>query len=112
MLLTFCCDVYHRNEKIGRLEIINGKLIKNEVYTDELIIHPFPRSTTFESITAILKERVICEARCDEFMLKSMGLDHYNVYDILRVTHGVDIDDFIWFKFDDEDITWEDVRVR
>ena len=35
-----------------------------------------------------------------------------NVYDILCFTHGVDVDDFIWFKFDGEDIGFDDVRVR
>lgn len=112
MLLNFCCDIYHCNDKVGRLEIIDGKLIKNEVYTDNLILHPFPRSKTFETVTGALAQRVICESRCDELMLQSMGLTHYNVYDILKSTHGVDIDDFIWFKFDGEDLTWDDVRVR
>ena len=47
-------------------------------------------------------------------MLRSMGLKEYNVYDILRVTHGVDIDDFMWLKFDEDDksLCWDDVRVR
>ncbi len=112
MGITFCCDVYHRDEKVGRLEIADGKLIKNEVYTDKLIFHPFPNSKTFKNIASILKSRVICRERCTDEMLESMGLKEYNVYDILRSTHGVDIDDFIWFKFDGEDITWEDVRAR
>lgn len=112
MKLNFCCDIYHCYDKVGRLEIKDGKLIKNEVYTDNLIFHPFPRSKTIEQVIAALQQRVICESRCNEFLLNSMGLDHYNIYDILYNTHGVDIDDFIWFKFDNEDITWDDVRVR
>lgn len=100
------------NEKVGRLEIIGGKLIKNEVYTSNLLKHPFPKTKTAEGIMSCLRERVICESRCTKELLESMGLKEYNVYGILRDTHGVDIDDFIWFKYDGEDITWDDVRVR
>ncbi len=112
MGVTFCCDIYHRYDKVGRLEIIDGKLVKNEVYTDNLLFHPCPRSTTFSSVADALADRVICEERVDEKLLKYMNLEKYNVYDILRFTHGVDVDDFIWFKFDGEDITFDDVRVR
>ncbi len=112
--LTLCCDIYHENEKVGRLEIVDSKLIKNEVYTDNVIIRPFPATANLMGILGILRSRVICHERCDEEMLKSMGLTEYNVYDIFRNTHGVDIDDFIWFKFDEdrEDLCWDDVRAR
>lgn len=113
-MLNLCFDIYHRHDKVGRVEIVNSKLIKNEVYTDNILIRPFPASTDLLNILGILKNRVICEERCDKELLTSMGLTHYNIYDILRNTHGVDIDDFIWFKFDEdpEDLTWDDVRVR
>ncbi len=111
-LLNFCCDIYHKNQKVGRLEIINNKLVKNEVYTNNLLLHPFPRTKTLMGITSALKERVICKERATKEILDSMGLKEYNVYAILRNTHGVDTDDFIWFKYDGEDITWDDVRVR
>ena len=43
--LTMCCDVYHAYEKVGRFEIVDSKLIRNEVYTDNMIIRPFPATT-------------------------------------------------------------------
>ena len=112
--LTMCCDVYHAYEKVGRFEIVDSKLIKNEVYTDNMIIRPFPATTPLFNILEILRGRVICESRCDKGMLNHMGLDKYNWIDIFRHTHGVDIDDCIWFKFDEDpkDLTWDDVRVR
>ena len=112
--LNLCFDIYHANDKVGRVEIVNSKLIKNEVYTNKIIERLFPESTPLPNILSILKGRVICKERCDEDMLRSMGLKEYNVYDILRVTHGVDIDDFMWLKFDEDDksLCWDDVRVR
>ena len=113
-MLNLCFDIYHRTEKVGRVEIIDSKLIKNEVYTDNMIKRLFPATTPLVNILAILKSRVICKERCDKAMLNSMGLTEYNIYDILKHTHGVDVDDFIWLKFDEDpvDLCWNDVRVR
>lgn len=110
--VTFCCDVYHGYEKTGRIEIIDSKLVKNEVYTDKLLFHICPRSKTLMSVVSALKERIICEERFTEEVQKFLGLKEYNVYQILRKTHGVNVNDFLWLKFDDESITWDDVRVR
>ncbi len=110
--LNLCCDIYHRDVKTARLEIVDGKLKKYEVYTDNRMKTLFPEGTTETNIKAILQGRVICPQRCDEGMLASMGLKEYNAYDILRATHAVNDDDFIWMKFDGEDISWKDVRVR
>lgn len=112
--LTLKFDIYFRNEKTGRVEIVNNKLVRNDVYIKEHVIakHLCPNSKTVESVLDILKDRVLCEQRCDETMLRLMGLKEYNVYDILRNTHGVDSDDYLWIKFDCEDITWDDVKVR
>lgn len=114
LLLNLCFDIYHAYEKTGRVEIINCKLIKNEVYTKNILFRLFPETTSLVNILSILSSRVICKERCDDLMLEHMGLKEYNVYDILRHTHGVDIDDFMWLKFDEDspDLTWDDVRVR
>lgn len=112
-LVTIKFDIYHRYKKTGRIEIVDSKLVKNECYTDNPIAeHVCPNSTNFFDVAGILAGRVLPPERCDEGTFKRMGIKGYNVYDMLRVTHGVDWDDFIWFKFDGEDITWDDVKVR
>ena len=45
-------------------------------------------------------------------ILASLGLDHYDMLDILRKTHGVSYDDFTWIKFEGENISYKDVKVR
>ena len=110
--IDFCCDVMYKENKVGRLEIKDTKLIKNDVYTDNIMEHPFPRSTQLMDILKILGERVICKERFNDEMKRATGVKEYNVYDILRNTHGVDVDDFTWFKFDGEKIDWSDVKVR
>lgn len=110
--LNFCCDVMCKDKKVGRLEIKDGKLIKNEVYTNNIMEHPFPRSKYLMDILGILSERVICEERFTDELKQMTGIPEYNVYALLRNTHGADVDDFIWFRFDGETLTWDDINPR
>lgn len=45
-------------------------------------------------------------------ILEHMGLEDYNVLEILKRTHGAKADDFIWVKFEGEDLTFADVSRR
>lgn len=47
-----------------------------------------------------------------EEYLKDLGLVEYNPYEIVKITHGVMWEDFIWFKFPNENITCEDIKIR
>ena len=35
-----------------------------------------------------------------------------NPYEWVRVSHGVTYEDYFWIRFDDEEITWDDVKIR
>lgn len=110
--VTLKCDVMYKDKKVGRLEVVDGKLIKNEVYTKNILEHPFPKHNSFGSIEQRIKDRVICESRYSEEIKESLGGKEYSIYTLFRDTHGVDVDDFIWFKFDGENLCWDDVRAR
>ena len=45
-------------------------------------------------------------------ILKHMGLDSYDVLSIIRITHGAMAHDFIWIKFEGEDLCFKDVSKR
>lgn len=61
----------------------------------------------------------IMESRCwdknrdnlEKYLFK-LGLTEYNPYKICRKTHGVMFQDHIWFKYNGENITWDDVKCR
>ena len=61
----------------------------------------------------------ILEMRCwdrrrediDEILVH-LGLKEYNPYEIVRKTHGVSWNDYIWFRFPGEKLTSRDVLVR
>lgn len=45
-------------------------------------------------------------------ILAKMGLDNYDIMKIIKITHGIKTDDFVWIKFSDEDLCFNDVRIR
>ena len=60
-----------------------------------------------------LKDRCYEDNRADlEDILEEAGLTSNNPYEWVHVCHGVTWEDFFWVKFDDEDVCWDDVRVR
>ena len=111
-LVSLHCDVMYKDKRVGRLDIEDGVLLKNECYTDNFIEHPCSRSKTTFDIMEIILDRVICEGRCDSLMLEHIGVKEYNKFEIFKKVHGIDSDDFIWFKFDEDPISlcWEDVK--
>ena len=44
--------------------------------------------------------------------LRALGLTEYKPLDIVRKTHGVSYNDFLWFRFPGENISSKDVLVR
>lgn len=76
--LNFCFDLYFKYDKIGRIEIKNNKLVKNEAYTDQLILRPYARVKEAFTMVQLLQERVMCKERWDTKQLNHIGLTEYN----------------------------------
>lgn len=83
-------------------------------YSDTISTVPYLfEDPTFEQMYDFLESRCMPKRRqCLPEYLQVCGLSEYNPYEIIKVTHGVMWEDFLWIKFPGEDITWEDVRVR
>ena len=47
-----------------------------------------------------------------EKYLYKLGLTEFDPYKICRKTHGVMYQDKIWFKYDGEKISWDDIKCR
>ena len=66
--------------------------------------------TRFE-LGNILKSRCFDEHRPDiGKLLIFMNLKEYNVYDMCRATHSRMAQDFIWFRYEGERVTWKDLN--
>jgi hypothetical protein len=107
-------EVLFQDELIAKISIKDDKLEYVKTYTDDMIKQPFiKKPVTLSYVLSFLEKRSIPRNRYDiQGILQRMGLDHYDTLAILRITHGVDYDDFFWIKFEGENISWNDVRVR
>ena len=105
-------DVFWKDEKVGHIEVKNNRLIKNESYTDNILINAYSRIKTYPDLVGYMQTRIMCYERWTPEMLKHFGLKEYNLFDIFKTMHGMDKDDYEWCRFEGEDLTYNDVKVR
>lgn len=44
-----------------------------------------------------------------EELLNRLGLEAYDVVDIVKITHGIMAEDFSWIKFEGENVSYEEL---
>lgn len=72
-----------------------------------------PENITVRNLEHFLESRSPDKYREDlDYILKRLNLKSYNPYWICRRTHAVSATDFIWLKFDDEKVSYDDVKLR
>ena len=110
---NFTFEVFWKNELSARVSVR-----KNKVHVSRYIIHPVRQIFHADEITRnqlmeALKLRCLEEGRPDiNEWLKYRGLNSYNPLEIVRKTHGVSYNDYIWIRFPGENLRAEDVLVR
>ena len=74
----------------------------------------FPENITVKSISAFCESRQPPRTRVDidRILREKYDMREYLPMQMCKKSHGITMADFIWMKFDDEDITYADVRVR
>ena len=108
-------DIMVKKELCVKVEIdrINKKLIL-ETYTDEKVNNPF-RMPEPKIINAMefIESRCFPRERgnCDE-LLKRLGLDEYDPVAITRITRGLMMDDYMWIRYEGDDVTYEEIKIR
>lgn len=92
------------NKIVTDLVIKDGKLtyVKySEDFNEQLFGY---EPIDFEYLYIIFESRIFENNNPEktEKLLLFYGLNEYDVYDILKITHGVQDDDEFWFRFDEE----------
>lgn len=113
-------QIYDKDKLVSTLEVdYLTKYVKltNHVIIDGMnwLFMPFGRITdvTWDDFDAFVKTRCFPYERPNrKTLLKLWGVDEYDPHKIVRKTHAVMNDDFLWFKYENETITFEDVRMR
>lgn len=83
-------------------------------YTDDVGKQPFGGTRLdLERVYEFLESRWFERGRPDvPQQLQYLGLSEYNPWEIVKKTHGVMFEDFIWVRFEGENLIWRDVKIR
>ena len=110
--------VYHimfRDEPVLDIEVDN----KNRVVRWEKFVPDGMKQPIWGDNINTMRLYDFLKSRCYEDgrsglteILTEAGMETNNPYEWVRVCHGVTWEDFFWVKIDDEDISWDEVRVR
>lgn len=113
ILPEYSFEVFWKDELSARVSV--GK---SRVHVSRYIKHPIHQIFSDEIISRnqlneVLKLRCFEEGRSDcAAKLKALGLSEYNPLEIVKKTHGVSFNDYIWIRFPGERLTSKDVLVR
>lgn len=103
-------EIYHRDRLLCVITKENNEYKANVVEVN--VMHPFKNGiVNGDDVYSFLIERVFDFGRGDrDELLSLLGLKEYNAYEIAKKTHGILFQDFIWLKFDDDEIEWAEVK--
>lgn len=113
IISEYSFEVFWKDELSARVSVT-----KNRVHVSRFINHPLRQIFSGDIITRnqlneVLKLRCFEEERPDcRAKLNVLGLTEYNPLEIVKKTHGVSYNDYIWFRFPGEIIKASDVLVR
>lgn len=113
MLEEYSFEVFWKNELISRVKVESNK-VKVSRYTTNPVKQLFCKDEiTRDQLNQILLMRFFERERADyNQKLEALGVKNKSPYEIIKKTHGVSYNDFIWFRFPSETYTYEDVSVR
>ena len=113
MLDEFVFEVYWKDEITARV-YVKKKYVIISKFTENPGKQLFAeRKMTRYQLGKIFEMRCFEKGRPDiADILNHLGLSEYNPYEIVKKTHGVSYNDYIWFRFPGEHLTSRDVLVR
>ena len=113
ILDNFSFEVYWKDDITARV-YVRGKNVTVSKYTENPGKQLFAeKKMTRYQLGKIFEMRCWEKGRADiNEILENLGLKEYNPYEIVRKTHGVSDNDYIWFRFPGEQLTSKDVLVR
>ena len=110
---NYTFEVYWKDEITARVYVKEYDVTVSR-FTD----HPLKQIFAQKKMTRYQLNRIL-ELRCWERdradineLLENIGLQEYNPQEIVRKTHGVSFNDYIWIRFPGEKLTSKDVLVR
>ena len=93
-----------------------AKTVRYSPYTTNVYALPFGvnQSPTIADVSRFFASRCFPKERrnCRQ-LLQDLGLAEYKPWDIVRKTHGRQLEDYCWIRFEGEDLEYErDIKLR
>ena len=93
-----------------------AKTVTYRPYTDDIYALPFGtnKSPSIVDVMTFFESRCFPKERrnCRQ-ILEDLGLDEYVPLEIVRKTHGRQLEDYCWIKFEGEELDYErDIKLR
>lgn len=83
------------------------------IKTNKVFLRPFKEELTVYDFYRFIKDRCYEDERDDlSTILRLANLSSNNPYEWIKISHGVTWEDYFWIKEKNENIRWEEVRVR
>ena len=106
-------ELYWKDHIVSRVSVRG-----HTAYISRFVKHPAHQLFASDKMSRDQVNRVL-EMRCWDRnrpdlreLLAHIGLSDYNPYEIVRRTHGVSWNDYLWFRFPGETLSAKDVLVR
>ena len=109
--LRFTC--YWKDEPVSDV-CVRGNVVLIKRYIEHPVKQLFysDKMDLFQ-LTEILRTRCWQEERADiDQILKKLGIEYYDPLEIVKRTHGISYNDFLWIQFGGEFLHWKDVAPR
>lgn len=108
----FTC--YWKDEPMAEVHVENMKVYVKRFVKDHPVKQIFPvEEMDVFKLTEILKSRCWEDNRAGlDVLLKKIGVSFYDPLEIVKKTHGVSYNDFLWIQFRGEHLSWKDVAPR
>lgn len=114
-LKKYTIDVYWKDMKVSTICVENEN-VRFVNYVDFPIYLPFGvrQEASYKDLLEFYEDRCFPRERANcRDLLHKLGLEEYEPESIVRETHGLQFDDFMWLQFSDEvQVEWEDIKLR
>lgn len=106
-----------KNHPIVDFKVKHGKAIYIKSYEQNRSLFPLEFKNrdiiTLDDINLFVEARIVPQERFNLMdVLAEAGISEYRWEPILKYVHGLCTDDCYWFRFEDELLTYEDVKMR
>jgi|SRR5690606_22194414 len=110
-------EVLWRDELVAKVSVdFKRQKVVAEQFTTNPLRKAFPKGTDNLKVSDVLdflESRCFPRERADrDKVLESIELNYYRPLHIVRKTHGVQFDDFMWVRFEGESLKHDDIKVR